>query len=186
MTLSSLRMWHCYTLQAWTEQAQEGDSDVDAEPSDGGEWGDLSSSEVESSDEEEESSTTHQGGTSSAAPTSTVFSSCSSSDSDSSSSGSSESGSSDNESSSDSSSCGGSESGLFGDPSMSIPPNLPVPFRRKQPQRSAKVGWQPFTCTKTHLHVADVQVERQATTMLYIRACQSSHVQYAFGQYWLA
>lgn len=148
--------WWFVSRQAWTEQAQAEDADVDAEPSDGGEWGDLSGSETDSesgsdseqsttdSDEEEESANTQQRDSTSVsiAPTSTVFSSAASGsntagDSDGSSSSS---GDDDGSSRSSSSSSDGSESGLFGDPSISIPPNLPVPVRKARGRQTPKVG----------------------------------------------
>jgi len=98
---------------------------VDAELSDGGEWGDLS--ELSSSEDE---STTRQGGSLSFAATSTAFSFSTAAGDGSSSSNSSD-------GSSSSSDDDASESGLFGDPSMSIPPHLPVPLRtnRKPPAK---------------------------------------------------
>jgi hypothetical protein len=134
---AALRCLLCFAAQAWTEQAQEEDADVDAEPSDGGEWGDLSDSEDDSEDE-----STRQGGFLSHAPAGTLFSTstvtgnASTSDSDS--------GDSDADTSttstSSSSSSDGSEAGLFGDPSLSIPPHLHVAAANNKQRPGATVG----------------------------------------------
>jgi hypothetical protein len=127
-------------LQAWTEQAQEEDADVDAEPSDGGEWGDLSDSEDESSSSsssQTEPSSTQQGDSISLAPTSTYTTA---EDSSSSSDGNGSSSSDGGSSSDSNSSSDGSEAGLFGDPSISIPPRLPLPLRRNKRRQDGKVS----------------------------------------------
>lgn len=111
---------------------------MDAELSEGGEWGDSSGSEDDSSSSEDESTTaqedssTQQGDSVSFAPASTVFSSCDTADGNSSSSDSDGSSDTDSSDSGSSSSEDASEAGLFGDPSLSIPPNLPVPLRRNK------------------------------------------------------
>jgi hypothetical protein len=141
----------CCVLQAWTEQAQEEDADVDAELSEGGEWGDSSTgSEDDSFSSEEESSqprddsSTQQGDSASFAPASTVFSSCDMADGNSSSESKGSDTDSNDSSNSSSSSEVASEAGPFADPSLSIPPNLPVPLRRDKRQKDGarvRVRW---------------------------------------------